>query len=123
MDAEIKAACRESGQRVPETDGEMVSCIYHSLADRYKEVLAALGEFAPFKIEKLHVIGGGSANATVSQITADTIGIPVVAGPTEATAIGNVMMQAKAVGLVADRWEMRRLIADAFEVKTYYPNK
>ena len=123
MDAEIKAACRESGQRVPETDGEMVSCIYHSLADRYKEVLAALGEFAPFKIEKLHVIGGGSANATVSQITADTIGLPVVAGPPEATAIGNVMMQAKAVGLVADRWEMRRLIADAFEVKTYYPNK
>ena len=67
------------------------------------------------------MIGGGSANATVSQITADTIGIPVVAGPTEATAIGNVMMQAKAVGLVADRWEMRRLIADAFQVKTYYP--
>ena len=122
MDAEIKAAVRESGQRVPATDGEMVSCIYHSLTAKYKEVIAKLQKFAPFPINKLHVIGGGSANATVSQLTADTLGIPVVAGPTEATAIGNVMMQAKAAGLVRDRWEMRKVVGDTFKVKTYNPS-
>ena len=104
------------------TDAQIVSCIYHSLADRYKEVLDMLQGFAPFKIEKLHIIGGGSANGLLNQWTADAIGIPVVAGPTEATAIGNIMVQAKAAGLVKDRWEMRRMIANAFEVKTYNPS-
>ena len=104
------------------TDAQIVSCIYHSLADRYKEVVDMLQGFAPFPIEKLHVIGGGSANDTMSQWTADALGIPVVAGPTEATAIGNVMIQARAAGLVKDRWEMRKMIADAFAVKTFYPS-
>ncbi|MBO4476666.1 MAG: rhamnulokinase [Bacteroidales bacterium] len=103
------------------SDAQVVSCIYHSLAERYAEVLGMLQQFAPFKIEKLHIIGGGSANVLLNQWTADAIGIPVVAGPTEATAIGNIMVQAKAAGLVADRWEMRRMIAQAFEVKTYNP--
>ena len=106
----------------PATDAQVVSCIYHSLADRYKEVVDMLQTFAPFPIEKLHVIGGGSANDTMSQWTADALGIPVVAGPTEATAIGNVMIQARAAGLVKDRWEMRKMIADAFSVKTFMPN-
>ena len=104
------------------TDAQIVSCIYHSLADRYKAVVEMLQTFAPFPIEKLHVIGGGSANDTMSQWTADALGIPVVAGPTEATAIGNLMIQARAAGLVQDRWEMRRMIAKAFSVKTFYPN-
>ena len=104
------------------SDAQIVSCIYHSLAERYKEVLEMLQGFAPFRIDKLHIIGGGSANDLLNQWTADAIGLPVVAGPTEATAIGNIMMQAKAAGLVKDRWEMRRLIAEAFEAKTYYPS-
>ena len=104
------------------SDAQIVSCIFHSLADRYKEVLDMLQGFAPFKIEKLHIIGGGSANELLNQWTADAIGIPVVAGPTEATAIGNIMMQAKAAGLVKDRWEMRRLISETLKVKTYYPS-
>ena len=77
--------------------------------------------FAPFPIERLHIIGGGSANDLLNQWTADAIGIPVVAGPTEATAIGNLMLQARTAGLVADRWQMRRLIADAFAVRTFTP--
>jgi len=103
------------------SDAQIVSCIYHSLAERYKEVLDMLRGLAPFPIEKLHIIGGGSANELLNQWTADAVGIPVVAGPTEATAIGNIMMQARQAGLVKDRWEMRRLIADAFAVKTYFP--
>ena len=121
MVAELKAACAESGQQQPATDGEMVSLIYHSLACRYKEMMQALQDFAPFKIDKLHVIGGGSANDLMSQLTADTIGLPVVAGPVEATAIGNLMMQAKAAGLVKDRWEMRAIVAKAFSVKEFQP--
>ena len=103
------------------SDAQIVSCIYHSLAARYKEVLGMLRRFAPFSIDKLHIIGGGSANALLNQWTSDALGIPVLAGPTEATAIGNIMIQAKAAGLVADRWEMRRLVASAFPLKTFTP--
>ena len=121
MDAEIKKALAESGQKVPENDAQMISCIYHSLTRKYKDVIAMLQSFASFTIDKLHVIGGGSANKLVSQLTADTLGIPVVAGPVEGTAIGNIMMQAKVAGLVKDRWEMRRIIGNSIETKTYYP--
>lgn len=121
MDAEIKAALRESGQKVPETDGEMVFCIYASLVKRYEEVLSTLAGFASFKIERLHVIGGGSANKFLCGLTADALGIPVIAGPMEGTAIGNVMIQAKSAGMVGDRWEMRRIIADSIETTTYEP--
>ena len=122
MDAEIKAALAESGQQVPVNDAEMISCIYHSLTKKYKDVIAMLQSFASFTIDKLHVIGGGSANKLVSQLTADTLGIPVIAGPVEGTAIGNIMMQAKVAGLVKDRWEMRRIIGNSIETKTYIPN-
>ncbi len=104
------------------TDAQIVSCIYHSLAERYKEVLEMLQGFAPFRIDKLHIIGGGSANDLLNQWTADAIGLPVVAGPTEATAIGNILMQARSAGLVKDRWEMRRLIAETFTLKTFNPS-
>ncbi|MBR5699468.1 MAG: rhamnulokinase [Bacteroidales bacterium] len=124
MVAEITAALSASPVTPPVIPSEcerispaqIVSCIYHSLADRYAEVLGILCRFAPFPIERLHIIGGGSANGLLNQWTADACGIPVVAGPTEATAIGNVMLQAKSAGLVADRWEMRRLIACAFPI-------
>ena len=104
------------------SDAQIVSCIYHSLADRYKEVLGMLRSFAPFPVEKLHIIGGGSANDLLNPWTADATGLPVVAGPVEATAIGNLMMQAKAAGEVADRWQMRRLVSEAFSVKTFKPH-
>ena len=113
----------EKGERLPASDAEMISCIFHSLAQKYREVMEKLQGFANFKIDKLHIIGGGSANDLMSQLTADAIGMPVVAGPVEATAIGNVMIQAKAAGLVKDRWEMRRIIAASFELKTFYPSK
>lgn len=121
MSAAILNYCEERGLQLPVCHADYVRCIFMSLANRYKEVLAMLSEMAPFPIRKLHVIGGGSKNDLLNQLTANAIGIPVVAGPSEATAIGNCMVQAKAAGLVADRWEMRRIIADSFPTETFLP--
>ncbi|MDR0750697.1 MAG: rhamnulokinase [Tannerellaceae bacterium] len=123
MTAAIAAYCRQTGQREPSTHAEFVRCIFASLSNRYGETLAALKKMAPFPIEKLHVIGGGSRNNLLNRFTANAVGIPVIAGPAEATAIGNIMIQAKAAGLVKDRWEMRRLIAEAFPPEIFLPGK
>ena len=90
--------------------------------EQLKEGLDRLQEFAPFKIEKLHVIGDGSTNDQLNQRIAEAIGMPVVAGPTEATVIGNLMVQAKTAGLVKDRWEMRKMVGETIQIKTYYPD-
>ena len=119
----IAAYCQAQGEAAPQSDADYVRCIFRSLAHRYGEVLAMLKAMSPFPIECLHVIGGGSQNALLNQWTADAIGMPVIAGPSEATAIGNCFIQAKAAGLVGDRWEMRRLIAETFTPKIFYPSK
>ena len=118
----IQNYCRETNQPVPETYRQIARCIFESLALRYREVLDYLKELAPFPIEKLHVIGGGTYNQYLMQMTADSLGIPVVTGPVEGTAIGNIMLQAKAAGLVTDIFQMRRIIADSIELHTYLPN-
>ena len=84
-------------------------------------MLGILSGMAPFPIKRLHVIGGGSMNNLLNQFTANAINMPVVAGPSEATAIGNCMVQACAAGLVSDRWEMRRLINSFLSPKTFLP--
>ena len=117
----IKAYCQETRQPLPETYQQQARCIFESLALRYREVLGYLKELAPFPIERLHVIGGGTHNSHLMQMTADSIGLPVVTGPVEGTAIGNIMLQAKAAGLVSDRFEMRQVIANSIETKTYLP--
>ena len=119
----IKDYCRETHQPIPEDYRQMARCIFESLALRYREVLGYLRELAPFPIERLHVIGGGSLNTHLMQMTADSIGIPVLTGPVEGTAIGNIMLQAKAAGLVGNRFDMRRMIAQSIEMKTYMPQK
>lgn len=121
MTEAIASYCRESGQPVPSTDGEYIRCIFESLACRYKEVLDLLKEMAPFPIRRLHVIGGGSMNNFLNQLTTNVICMPVVAGPSEATAIGNCMVQARAAGLVSDRWEMRRLISSFTSPHIFQP--
>lgn len=117
----IKSYCKETNQPIPDTWQEQARCIFESLALRYREVLDYLRELAPFPIERLHVIGGGTYNSYLMQMTADSIGLPVITGPVEGTAIGNIMLQAKAAGLVSDRFEMRKIIAQSIETKTYYP--
>ena len=119
----IKGYCRETGQPLPETYQQQARCIFESLALRYREVLGYLKELAPFPIERLHVIGGGTYNQYLMQMTADSIGLPVITGPMEGTAIGNIMLQAKAAGLVSDRFEMRSIIARSIETKTYFPKE
>lgn len=121
MTKAIAFYCEQTTQPVPQTHAQFIRCIFESLALRYREVLDMLNNMAPFSIKQLHVIGGGSRNRLLNQFTANAIGIPVIAGPSEATAIGNGLVQAKAAGLVADRWEMRRIIAASVELETFTP--
>ena len=117
----IQTYCRKTGQSVPETPAEICRCIFDSLALRYRQVFGWLKEFSPFKLDVLHVIGGGSLNKYLNQFTADALGVEVLAGPQECTAIGNIMLQAKASGSVSDIWQMRRIIADSVEMVAYHP--
>ncbi|MCM1076470.1 MAG: rhamnulokinase [Bacteroides sp.] len=121
MTEAIKDYCRRTGQRVPETAADFMRVIFRSLALRYKEVLGWLRELAPNEIDTLHVIGGGCQNAHLMQLTADAIGIPVVAGPSESTALGNILVQLRADGKVKDLKEMRQVAINSTETKTYLP--
>ena len=117
----IQQYCRETGQTVPETPAEICRCIFDSLALRYRQVFLWLKEFATFELNVLHIIGGGSLNKFLNQFTADALGVEVLAGPQECTAIGNIMLQAKASGDVADIWAMRAIIANSVEMVPYHP--
>jgi rhamnulokinase len=113
--------CSSSGQTTPSTHAEFVRCIFESLSLKYRYVLGKIIRLAPFPIEKLHVIGGGSKNPLLNQWTANAIGIPVLAGPSEATAIGNIMIQAKAAGCVDSLSEMRQIIRDSIQIEEFLP--
>ena len=117
----IQHYCRTTGQPVPETTEEVCRCIFDSLALRYRQVFGYLKEMAPFPLETLHIIGGGTQNVLLNQLTANATGVTVVTGPIECTAIGNIMLQAKAAGIVEDIRSMRALIADSIETHTYTP--
>lgn len=117
----IQEYCSQTGQAVPETHGEITRCIFESLALRYKQVFSYLQRISPFPIEKLHVIGGGSKNNVLNQFTANAVGVEVVAGPSEATAVGNIMLQAKASGMVEGIAGMRKLIRSSVSVSTFTP--
>ena len=115
----IQGYCEKTSQYVPKTYGEICRCIFESLALRYRQIFTWLKEFANFDIHVLHIIGGGSLNAYLNQFTANSCGITVLAGPQEGTAIGNIMLQAKASGAVKDIWEMRQIIANSLELKRF----
>lgn len=121
MEKAIRTYCTDTRQPVPETRGQVVRCIFESLALRYRQVLENLRSLSPRPIETLHVIGGGSRNELLNRFTANAVGIPVVAGPSEATAIGNVMVQAMAAGQASDMAGMRRLVHRSVPLKTYQP--
>ena len=117
----IQTYCKKTDQLVPETMGEIARCIYESLSFRYKQVLNDLQELSGKSIERLHIIGGGSKNNMLNQFTANAIGLTVVSGPSEATAIGNILMQAKAAGIVNSKDEMRQIVRNSTELEEFQP--
>lgn len=121
MEAAIMEYCRMTGQHVPHGYAEVCRCIFDSLALRYRQVFGYLQEMATFAIDTLHIIGGGSLNQYLNQFTANATGVTVLAGPQECTALGNIMLQAKAAGMVGDIFDMRRIIADSVEVRRFDP--
>jgi len=121
MTKAIDDYCLATGQNPPVNHAGYVRCIFESLSLKYNYILGKLTELAPFPIEKLHVIGGGSKNPLLNQWTANAIGIPVIAGPSEATAIGNIMIQAKAAGCVDSLQEMRQIIRESVHLDEYSP--
>ncbi len=117
----IKAFCRETNQPVPETDGEIVRCIYESLAMKYKYTFDNLKKCTGKDFSAIHMVGGGTKDGFLCQMTADATGTPVIAGPIEATAAGNVAVQLIAAGEIKDLWAAREIIADSFSVVDYKP--
>lgn len=117
----IEEFCVRTGQKAPESDAAVIRTIFESLALRYREVLEMLEKMAPFAIDVLHIIGGGSKNALLNQYTANATGKRVVAGPSEATAIGNVMMQAIGAGAVESLAEARKIIRASVETEEFLP--
>lgn len=117
----IRTFCRSHRQPVPDTRGRLVRCIFESLALRYRHVFDSLRGLSERPLSVLHVIGGGSCNELLNQWTANATGVPVVAGPSEATAIGNIMLQAMAAGHTADLASMRRQVRGSVNLKTYMP--
>jgi len=122
MPIAIEKYCKETGQSVPSCKGEIARCIYDSLVLKYKYTIEQIESVTGNKIERLHIIGGGANNSMMNQLTADALGIPVFAGPTEATAIGNLMIQARAMGAVGSLEEIRKVICESFEMTEFQPN-
>ena len=121
MQQAINDYCRQTGQHIPTGYAETCRCIFESLALRYRQVAGWLKEMAPFGIDTLHIIGGGSKNDYLNQFTANATGLTVLAGPQECTALGNIMLQAKAAGAVDGIFDMRRIIADSVTPKRFEP--
>ncbi|MFI6923432.1 rhamnulokinase family protein [Nonomuraea spiralis] len=122
MPARIAAECRRTGQRPPSTPAGFVRCVLESLALGHRRAVRQAMELSGREVEVVHLVGGGSRNELLCRFTADACGLPVVAGPAEATALGNVLTQARAAGLVADLGAMRDLVASTQELRRYEPS-
>lgn len=115
----VKTACRESGQQVPETVGEIAAVIYNSLAACYRQAVKNLEEMTGVTYDAIHIVGGGSKDDYLNALTAKAVGKPVYAGPTEATALGNLIVQMITAGVFADLTEARTCIRNSFPIETY----
>jgi rhamnulokinase len=122
MPARIAAACAETGQPVPGTPAEFTRCVMDSLAEAYRQTVADAVRLSGHPVDAVHVVGGGARNELLCQLTADACGLPVVAGPVEATALGNVLVQARAHGAFSgDRHAVRELVRRSQRLRTYQP--
>ena len=104
------------------TPGAFVRCALESLALKYRRVFEWLEEIRGREIKTLHIVGGGTQNRLLSQWTADCLGVPVISGPIEATAIGNALTQAMARGDIADLKQLREVVRASFPIETFEPN-
>ena len=122
MPARIRAYCERTGQPVPETVGQIVRCALEGVALKYRWVLERLESLLGKKLETIHIVGGGTQNKLLSQLTADATQRQVVTGPIEATAIGNLLVQAVALGHIGSLEEAREVVRRSFEVQTFEPD-
>ncbi|WP_328907716.1 rhamnulokinase [Streptomyces sp. NBC_00234] len=121
MPARIDAFLVRTGQTPPDSPGGYVRCVLESLALAHRRTLREAAELADRELTRIHLVGGGSRNELLCQWTADATGLPVTAGPAEATALGNILVQARAHGLVGDLADMRRLVAETQDLRHYSP--
>lgn len=119
---QIREYCRKTGQPVPETDGEIIRCMLESLALKYRQVYNSFKPYITWE-EKLYIVGGGVQNELLNQFTANALGIPVITGASEATAVGNVMSQFKALGVFGTKEEKCEILANSFGTRTYLPQE
>jgi rhamnulokinase len=121
MASAIQKWCGDYGEPVPQTEGGLIRCALESLAFKYRMVLEWLEELTGTRIEVLHIVGGGCQNEALNQLTADACGRPVVAGPVEATVLGNVLIQARSAGELKSLADLRQVVRESSAVKTYEP--
>jgi rhamnulokinase len=117
----IRRFCEATGQRPPEERGQVARCVFESLALKYGWVVEQAGEIAGQNINAMHIVGGGSQNSLLCQLTANATQLPVLAGPVEATALGNVMVQAYSQGHVDSLEEIRAVVCRSTEIDRYTP--
>lgn len=122
MPARIQAFCEQSGQVAPDSPGAVIRCVLESLALKYRWLLERLDAVAGQRLTVLHVVGGGVQNQLLNQLTADATGRVVVAGPVEATAVGNLLLQARALGHIGSLDELRAVVRRSFTPQRYTPN-
>jgi rhamnulokinase len=123
MPAKIATYCQETEQPVPASPGAIVRCVLESLALIYRRTFKQLDELVGHRIKRLHIVGGGSQNALLNQFTANALGIPVLAGPVEATALGNVLVQAIAQGDLSSLETAREVVRNSFQVTRFEPRE
>lgn len=123
MPRRIREACDEKGEPIPDSEGDLIRAILDSLALRYDQLIRTAGQITQRSIRTLHIVGGGAANTLLNQITANATGLPVIAGPLEATALGNAVVQAIACGDLKDLAQARTLIAQSFEQWHFEPDQ
>jgi rhamnulokinase len=122
MPARIAAACRRTGQTPPQSQAETVRCILDSLALAYRRTVRRAAELSGRDVEVVHVVGGGARNTLLCQLTADACGLPVLAGPVEAAALGNALVQARSGGVIGGGLhEMRALMRATRDPRLYLP--
>ena len=121
MTKAVQEYCEETGQQVPVTPGQLAGVIYRSLADCYGRTVGEIEEMTGIQYRHLHVVGGGANAAYLNQLTASSTRKTVLAGPTEATAVGNLMVQMMAKGVWKDLKAARQCVYDSFEIQVYEP--